>query len=264
MAVEGKRQKDGRGLCIGTSGWSYPEWGGGFYDGAPRADWLSRYATRFDAVEVNATADPRFDREPLARWALETPPGFRFAMKGSRHVTHVRRLAVQPHNVAAERARAQALGDKLGVVLWQIKRAWACDYLRLAGFLQLLRAWPEVRHAFEFRDESWFIPEVAELLSEHGAVNVISDARNWPRWDAVTGSTVYVRLHGRERTYVSRYGDAELAEWAGRIEGWRARGCAVWVFFDNAAAGHAPQDALRLLALCERFEPNLAPATRAA
>jgi uncharacterized protein YecE (DUF72 family) len=253
-----------RGLWIGTSGWSYPDWGGGFYEGAPRADWLRLYATRFEAVEVNATADPRFDREPLQRWALETPPGFRFTMKGSRHVTHVRRLAVQPHNVAAERARAQALGDKLGVVLWQIKRAWACDYLRLAGFLQLLRAWPEVRHAFEFRDETWFVPEVTQLLAEHGAVNVISDARNWARWDAVTGGAVYLRLHGRERTYVSRYDDAALAEWATRIERWRAQGMAVWVFFDNAAAGHAPNDALRLRALCERFEPSLAPATRAA
>lgn len=237
-------------LWVGTSGWSYPEWGVGFYGGAPRGDWLHRYAGHFATVEINATAYGDVEPEALARWAAETPSDFRFAMKASRSITHYRRLAVKPRAIAAERARALALGGKLAVVLWQLKSAQTCELRRLQDFLELLAAWPEARHAIEFRDASWFDDEVEALLARHRVASVISDARSWPRWDAITTDFVYVRLHGRPRTYVSRYEDAALADWATRIAQWRAQGRGVYVYFDNTAAGHAPADAERLVAAC--------------
>lgn len=237
-------------LWIGTSGWSYPGWGGGFYAGAPRGDWLHRYAQHLDSAEINATAYGELEPTTLARWAEDTPAGFCFTMKASRTITHYRRLAVKLRSIEVERERAAPLAGKLAVVLWQLKRAQLIDLDRLEHFLALLGAWPQVRHAFEFRDESWFDSDVAELLARHRAANVISDARSWPRWDAVTTDLVYVRLHGRPRTYVSRYEDAGLGEWALRIERWRREGRSVHVYFDNTAAGHAPGDAERLAALC--------------
>ena len=238
------------GLWVGTSGWSYPEWGGDFYAGAPRGDWLHRYGQHFSTAEINATAYGEIESATLARWAEETPADFRFAMKASRSITHYRRLAVRARSVEAERARSLSLGDKLTVVLWQLKRAQLVDRARLSAFLGLLSVWTEVRHAFEFRDESWFDDDIADLLAEHGASNVISDSRSWPRWDRVTSSLVYLRLHGRPRTYVSRYDDVALADWARRIVRWRAESRDVYVYFDNTAAGHAPGDAQRLLSLC--------------
>lgn len=237
-------------LWLGTSGWSYPERVGSFYAGAPRGDWLYRYARHFSSVEINATEDDEIEAATLLRWANETPAEFRFTMKANRSITHYRRLAVKLGSIEAERARAQPLGSKLAVVLWQLKRTQLRDIERLKDFLDLLAAWPEVRHAFEFRDDSWFDRQVEELLAAQGAANVISDSRAWPCWDAVTTDLVYVRLHGRPRTYVSRYEDTTLAEWAGRIAQWRAAGRSVYLYFDNTAAGHAPADAERLRALC--------------
>ena len=91
--------------------------------------------------------------------------------------------------------------------------------------------------------------ETAAILAAHGLANCISDSGKWPTWDAVTTDLAYVRLHGRERTYASEYGDEGLRPWAGRVSAWAAEGREVHVYFDNDAEGWAPYDALRLIAM---------------
>jgi uncharacterized protein YecE (DUF72 family) len=234
---------------IGTSGWSYPFWRAGFYAGVPQRRWLAHCAAHFTAIEVNATFYREVKAATLERWRDETPDDFVFAIKGHRYVTHVRRLKAPVEPVLRQRGAAAPLGAKLAAVVWQLPANFAKDMARLQGFLDVLARWPEARHAIEFRHESWFDDEVADALSRHRIANCISDAADWPLWDAVTTDLVYVRLHGHTETYASPYGERALRAWARQASGWLAEGREVHVYFDNDALGAAPYDAMRLLAL---------------
>jgi uncharacterized protein YecE (DUF72 family) len=233
-------------LRIGLSGWDYPAWKDDFYAGVPRRRWLAHAAETFDTIEVNATFYREQKPETYARWRDATPANFRFAIKGSRWITHYGRLRDTAAPVARQRDSLAPLADKIVAVLWQMPASLAPDPGRLDAFLAVLGAWPGPVHALEFRDPAWFTDDTAARLAAAGAANVLSDAARWPMWDAVTADLVYVRLHGHSRTYASAYSDASLAGWADRIAGWRAEGRRVLVYFDNDAEGAAPRDALRL------------------
>ncbi len=239
------RRRQGR-ACIGTSGWNYPGWRDGFYAGVPRRRWLSHCAEHFTAVEINATFYGAQRPETFARWAAETPPPFRFAMKANRYITHNKKLLTPDEPVLRERERALGLGPKLAAVVWQLPANLHRDQERLEVFARALGRWPEARHAVEFRHPSWFVPEIAACLQRHHIAVCQSDAADWPLWDAVTTDLVYVRLHGHTRTYVSAYSTPSLRRWAERIALWLDEGRDVHVYFDNDAAGAAPRDALRL------------------
>jgi uncharacterized protein YecE (DUF72 family) len=237
------------GLHIGTSGWNYPEWQEGFYALVPRGRWLEHYAQHFDAVEVNASFYRSLRAATLARWHDATPAAFRFAIKGHRQVTHIRRLQNIEDSVARQQRELAPLGDKAAVVLWQLPANLPQDLARLEAFAGLLARWTSVRHVLEFREPSWFTDEVAACLSTHRLASAISDAATWPRWDALTTDLAYLRLHGRPRTYASTYGAAELGPWAARVATWLGEGRAAHVYFDNTMQGAAPEDAARLRAL---------------
>jgi uncharacterized protein YecE (DUF72 family) len=237
---------------VGTSGWNYPAWRPAFYGDCPSRLWLAFCAERFSAIEVNATHYRLQERETFLRWRRATPPEFRFAIKANRYLTHNRKLADPLPSIRLERDRARGLGEKLAAVLWQLPRNLHRDLGRLERFARALRCWRAVRHAIEFRHESWFDGEVAGCLREHGIAACQSDAADWPLWDAVTTDLVYVRLHGRPLTYASDYSAADLRRWAARLGRWLAEGRDVHVYFDNDALGCAPFDALHLLALLRR------------
>jgi len=234
---------------IGTSGWSYPGWRQGFYAGVPRRRWLEHCARQFTAIEVNATFYRLLRPATYQGWRGQTPDGFVFAIKGSRFVTHLRRLQQPEQPVALQRERTAGLGDKLAAVLWQLPPDLEKDLERLEGFVRALGGWPEARHAIEFRHPSWFDDQVAECLSRAALAVCLSDAAGWPMWERVTTDLVYVRLHGHQRTYASGYDRRALSGWAARVRGWLAEGRQVHLYFDNDAEGRAPYDALRLLEL---------------
>jgi uncharacterized protein YecE (DUF72 family) len=237
---------EGPQLRIGLSGWNYRSWRDGFYKGVPQRRWLEHCAETFGAIEVNATFYRFFKPSVFEGWHDRTRDGFVFALKGHRLVTHRHRLHDVAETVHQLRGQFDRLGDKLAAVLWQLPPGLEKNPERLAAFADLLQTWGETRHAVEFRHASWFDDETADLLSRRGIANVLSDADDWPLWDAVTADLVYVRLHGRP-TYAGRYGKQGLAPWAERIAAWRADGRAVHVYFDNDAQGHAPYDALALM-----------------
>jgi uncharacterized protein YecE (DUF72 family) len=234
-------------VYVGLSGWSYPEWRAGFYKGVPQRRWLAHCAEHFNAVEVNATFYRMMAETTYAKWLAETPEDFVFSIKGNRFVTHVDRLRAPEAPLARQRDNAAALGSRLRVVLWQMPPRFAKDLARLDRFIAALADWPEVRHALEFRDTSWFDDETAERFAAARLTVCISDAGDWPRWDRVTSDLVYVRLHGSPRTYYSRYDRRKLKRWAEPVRGWAAEGREVHVYFDNDAEGHAPYDALKLI-----------------
>jgi uncharacterized protein YecE (DUF72 family) len=243
-------------IYVGLSGWSYPEWRDGFYKGVPRRRWLAHCAEHFNAVEVNATFYRMMAETTYAKWLAETPENFAFAIKGNRFVTHIDRLRAPEAPLARQRDNVQAMGSRLRVVLWQMPPRLGKDLTRLDRLVTALADWPEVRHALEFRDTSWFDDETAERLAAAKLAVCVSDAGDWPRWDRVTGDLVYVRLHGSPRTYYSRYDKRKLKRWAEHVRGWAAEGREVHVYFDNDAEGHAPYDALKLIAaLGNAYQP---------
>lgn len=235
---------------IGTSGWSYPEWKEGFYAGVPRTRWLEHYAGAFNAVEVNATFYHTLKPSTLVSWRDRTPREFRFCIKASRYITHIQRLGVTEESLARLRAQADALAEKLAVVLWQLPQGLHRDLALFERFARRLDGWHTARHAVEFRHPSWFDDGIAQCLSEHRIAAVQSHAADWPMWEAVTTDLIYVRLHGGVRTYESAYSGAALRRWSERIGKWLAEGREVHVYFDNTASGHAVHNALALARLC--------------
>ena len=233
---------------IGTSGWSYAGWRHGFYAGVPQKRWLAHCATRFTAIEVNATFYRTLVPDVVGRWRTDTPATFAFAAKGHRMVTHRRRLRDVDEPLARTRDGLAPLGDRLTAVLWQLPPTLGRDDGLLRDFADRLDTWPGPRHVIEFRDPSWFNDETLTLLGTRNLGTCISDAAKWPCWDAVSGRIAYVRLHGHERTYESAYGERGVRPWAARVVDWLSAGYDVHVYFDNDAEGAAPYDAVELIA----------------
>ncbi|MFQ5927770.1 MAG: DUF72 domain-containing protein [Terriglobia bacterium] len=237
---------------MGTSGWNYKSWKDSFYAGVPQKDWLRFCAEHFSAVEVNATFYRLQEKRTFERWRDETPDHFRFAIKGNRFLTHNKKLAEPLPSIRFDRERAQGLGNKLVAVLWQLPGQLKKNMQKLRAFAQALTHWPEPRHVLEFRHPLWFDREVADCLRAHRLAVCMSDAADWPMWDAVTTDVIYIRLHGHTRTYASAYSIASLHRWADRVRSWLRDGHDVHVYFDNDAEGAAPHDALRLIQLVNR------------
>jgi len=237
----------GSRLFIGTSGWNYKNWKDDFYKGVPQKRWLQHYATRFDSVEVNATFYRQLKEDTYRKWMSETPELFFFAVKGTRYVTHIKRLKDSEESVLKQRDNVDPLLPRLGAVIWQMPASLHKDVERLRDFAAILsRNWSHTPHAVEFRHESWFDEEVAGILRQHGLANCLSDAPDWPMWDIVTSETAYVRLHGHTELYRSEYSEEDLAQWAERVRAWMEQGRTVHIYFDNTDGNHAFRNALRL------------------
>lgn len=234
------------GVRIGCSGWSYGDWREAFYPkGTPSARWLAHYATVFDTVELNAT----FYRLPklaaVERWAEQAPEGFLFAVKGSRYLTHMRRLRDAGQGLQRFWAPLAPLREAgvMGPVLWQLPESFHRDEEVLAGFLAEL---PPADHCFEFRHRSWFAEGVYSLLAEHGASLAIGDDARRPLPSASPlGPIAYLRLHYGSRGREGNYSDRELDTWRRRIAAWRSRR-RVFAYLNNDWQAFAPRNALAL------------------
>ena len=236
---------DVKDVRIGCSGWVYASWREGIYAGVPQSRWLERYAELFDTVEVNATFYRLIKRSTVEGWAERTPPGFLFAVKGSRYLTHVRRLRNIVEGVAVfwEPLEPVRVSGKLGPVLWQLPGNFHQDDEVLARTLELL---PPARHCFEFRHQSWFTPAVMRLLEECGASLVIPHDARRPLPEAKpVGEIAYLRLHHGARGRNGNYSKSELDHWRRRIAAWRSRR-EVFAYLNNDWEEFAPPNALRL------------------
>ena len=231
---------------IGCSGWNYAHWRERVYPkGLPPSRWLEHYATLFDTVEVNSTFYRLPRREAVARWVEQTPPEFVFAVKASRYLTHLKRLADLRQGVERfyERIEPLVRSPKMGPVLWQLPANFHRDDERLANALEAL---PRGRHCFEFRHESWFAAEVYELLRAHDVALVIGDHPERPfQTHELTASWTFIRFHYGKRGRHGNYSERELEEWRDRITAWRSR-AEVLAYFNNDWEGYAVQNGLWL------------------
>jgi uncharacterized protein YecE (DUF72 family) len=232
----------------------YRHWRGVLYrEGLPQRRWLERYVEVFDTVELNATFYRLPSAETVERWRDAVPRGFVFAVKGSRYLTHLRRLLDPGSGLARFYEPVARFGAKLGPVLWQLPPHMKPDLARLDRFLGRL---PAGRHAVEFRDPAWYTEETCAVLDRHGAAFCEHDnvKRDPPR---LTGGFRYVRFHGTSGRYSGRYGAAALRPFAESYLDAAARGVDVFVYFNNDLGGHAVRDALDLLALVGEERPAL-------
>jgi uncharacterized protein YecE (DUF72 family) len=212
----------------------------------PQARWLEFYARQFSTVEVNNS----FYRLPaaavFAAWRERTPPGFVFAVKASRFITHIKRLREAQDAVRLFLARAAHLGPKLGPVLFQLPPRFRVDLERLDAFLAALPG--GVRPVMEFRDPSWHVAEVFDLLDRRGSaycVMVHPTLRCVPR---VTAGRLYLRFHAPPGGRPG-FGRRRLRAWAERIAELMRGAEEGWVYFNNDAQGAAVEDARILRAL---------------
>lgn len=238
---------------IGISGWTYAPWRGTFFpEGLPRKAELAYAAEHVRTIEINGTFYSLQRPSSYAAWHAQTPENFRFAVKGPRFITHIKRLK----DVLALTANFFASGvlrleSKLGPILWQLPPSQRFDAPRLEAFFRLLprstreaaavarhhdhrlkaRAWLQagddrpIRHALEVRHPSFETDEFIALLRRHEIALVVADtAGKWPVMHDVTADFVYVRLHGDTELYASGYTPAALQRWADRIRAWAAGG----------------------------------------
>lgn len=233
---------------VGCSGWSYRDWRDGFYPPrTPASRWLEHYASVFDTVEVNATFYRLPAKSTVSGWSGQVPDGFLFAVKGSRYLTHMRRLRDMKTGLGRfwERLEPMLEAGKLGPVLWQLPERFERDDETLAAALASL---PAAEHCFEFRHPSWFAADVYAMLEEHGASLAIGhDARRRLPHVAPLGPLAYLRLHYGERGRDGNYSDRELDAWRRRIAAWRSHR-RVFAYLNNDWRGFAPRNARTLRA----------------
>lgn len=268
-------------IRIGLSGWRYEPWRGVFYPSSlPQRLELSYAAGIFPTLEINGSFYSLQRPEYYRQWHDATPGDFVFALKGSRYITHMKRL----RDVEAALANYLASGvfelrGKLGPILWQFPPNFRYERERMARFFELLPrdtqsalrlarkrdarmkgrtrliidARRPLRHAVEIRHESFLDPSFVELLREHNLALVIAEtAKRWPMMQDITADFVYMRLHGDKELYKSGYSDRALDRWAERIRAWHrppsSKPRDVYCYFDNTDVKlRAPVDAQTLM-----------------
>jgi uncharacterized protein YecE (DUF72 family) len=235
-------------IRIGISGWRYKGWRGRFYPPKlPQRSELHFAASTFQSIEINGTHYSLQRPKSFEQWRDQTPDNFVFSIKGSRFITHMKKLRDIDEALANFFAQGVlALGPKLGPILWQFAPRFAYNEELLTGFFNQLprttqdaaavasehsarlndRAFKEVlnkqpiRHCIEIRHNSFVCPEFIALLRKHNIGLVVADTVEWPLLFDLTSDFVYCRLHGSEELYASGYGDAALDTWAQRVAQW--------------------------------------------
>ena len=235
-------------IAVGTSGWSYDHWDGVFYpDDVAHADRLGYYVTQFPAVEVNYSFYRLPSATTIVSWHDAAPDRFRYAVKGSRYITHVLRLTDAAEAVGHFMERVAGLKAFLGVALWQLPPNFEVDLDVLDAFLGILPR--RVRHAVEFRHESWLTEETFDLLERHGAALVCVSSADMPAVRRATADFAYARFHGLDTGYDYDYTEADLQPWAAFFTEQSRDGRDGYVFFNNDAHGNAPRDAKTLIGM---------------
>jgi uncharacterized protein YecE (DUF72 family) len=241
----------GRGRArVGCSGWQYRHWRGGFYPAdVPQARWFEHYAARFDTVEINNSFYRLPERTTFSAWARRAPPGFVFAVKASRFLTHMKKLKDPEEPIERLFSRLRGLGSHLGPVLYQLPPGWTVNSERFRHFLDALPC--GTRHVVEFRDPSWYDAEIRQVMEARRVALCLHDMPGSATGKQPTRPFVYVRFHGSGQKYGGGYSDARLRGWAEWLNARRDEGCDVYAYFNNDVGGHAPRDAVTLRSALE-------------
>ena len=219
---------------IGTSGWSYDHWKGTFYpEDLPRSKWFQYYTEHFDSVEINYTFYSMPKEKTLTKWYDSAPDDFCFALKMNRFITHRKKL----NNVEDACKRffdlARILKEKLGVILHQLPPSMKPDnsFDLVEAYVNILPK--DIRHAIEFRHDSWISDRVFNVLSEQDVAYCIVSAPGLRTHIKSTAPFSYIRFHGIDDWYSYDYSDKDINWWAQQISKLRKKGKAGYAYFNN-------------------------------
>lgn len=235
---------------IGCAGWSLGSAERALFDAGDSM--LARYATRFDAVEVNSSFYRPHKRATYRRWADSVPAGFRFSVKMPKTITHEMGLRGVGDPLDRFLGEVEGLGPKLGGLLIQLPPSLAFDARVASTFFAMLRRRTAVPLACEPRHASWFTPSVEAMLRDRGVTRVAADPAPVAGAEHVAGGGTwrYWRWHGSPDRYYSRYDDAALIHLAAAVRTETPKGVVPWLIFDNTANGQATTNAMSLQTLC--------------
>ncbi len=230
---------------IGTSGWHYEHWRDIFYpEKLIKPEWLEFYASHFTTVELNNSFYRLPSEAALATWYNSSPSNFTFAVKVSRFITHIKRLKNSEEAVENFVTRVKILGEKLGPLLYQLPPNMHRNDEVLESFLSNL---PQgMKHALEFRHQSWLEEKVFEILCKYNVGLCVFDMPSFTCPLVATADFAYIRFHGSGELYSSCYSDEELADWAKRLADLDANLKAVYIYFNNDIEGFAVRNAKTL------------------
>ncbi len=238
-------------IYIGTSGYSYKHWADGvFYPKAlSQKQWLEYYSKYFNSVELNVTFYRLPNKKTFESWYEKTPQNFVFIAKGSRYITHIKRLKEPENSIRIFFENVEGLKDKLKVILWQFAANFSLNYDRFSEFCKGLKNnkfSKSLVHAFEFRNKNWFCKQIYDILNKYNFCLCIAHSDRWPCIEEVTSDFIYLRFHGGVELYGSNYSERELKTWAEKSNHWISQGKDLYAYFNNDAYGYAVKNALRL------------------
>jgi uncharacterized protein YecE (DUF72 family) len=219
--------------------------------GLPQKAELGYYAERFGTVELNNTFYRLPTQAAVAGWAARVPPGFLFAVKGSRYLTHIKRLKDTGVGISRFFEAIRPLGEHRGPVLWQLPPQMKPDVGRLSAFLEALP--PGSDAVVELRNEDWYRDEVFEALEQHGASLCLHDLVDAQAPFPPPGPLYYRRFHGTMGAYGGRYGRAGLRGAVAEVAAMARAGRPCFAYFNNDVGGAAIVDAATLLAMLEEL-----------
>lgn len=236
-------------IRIGCSGFSYRDWRGTFYpDTLAQKHWFEHYCAVFSTVELNVTFYRLPQQSTFEHWKSVSPPEFVFSLKGSRLITHLKRLIDPAEPLDLFFRNALLLEEKLRVILWQFPPSFKINLARLKKFLELLDGYPAL-NTLEFRNATWIDQRVFDLCSEYNVSICMAD---WPAFvddPPVTADFVYIRRHGETGGYDRKYSKEELLRDAQRVLNYLKNNKEVYMYFNNDYAGYAPENAQELIRL---------------
>lgn len=234
---------------IGCSGYHYKDWLGTFYPEKIKSNqWLAHYAQHFNTVEINNTFYKIPGHETFDEWYKQTPSHFRFSIKGSRYITHMKKLKDSKLHVEHFYQSIEPLKEKASTVLWQLPGNLHKKMEKMESFCKDLDQ--SYINVIEFRHISWFDQDVYDLLSSYNVVVCsISAPGDLPEFIEDATGKVYLRMHGQDEWYSYNYSEEELATWKNRIVDSEANEC--YVYFNNDVNAYAPNNALKLNEMLE-------------
>ena len=244
-------------IHIGTQGWNYEDWVGGFYPrGTRAADFLDLYVKVFDTVEIDASFYAIPSEAAIQSWYKRAPQNFTYSLKLPQEITHHNRLQDSEDLLLRFCERVRDLQEKLALILIQLPPDFSPRSLpALEKFLPLLPT--DVRFAIEFRDRHWVLEDIGELvlelLRENRVALALADSKWLPRETMIqlaaqpTADFAYVRWLGpAELTNYSRIQinrDVEFALWQEVFGKLQQNVSEVYGYFNNHYQGHSPGSA---------------------
>lgn len=222
----------------------YKHWKDRFYpQDLISKDWLSFYSKNFSTVEINNSFYKLPKKSTFHKWKKETPKDFVFSVKANRYITHMKKLN-EPKEALNNMFKAvEGLGKKCGPILFQLPPNWNINIVRFGKFLSLLPK--DYVFAFEFRNASWYVDGLYKLLRKYKASLCIHDHKDAPSPEVVTSNVIYIRFHGPNGFYSSKYSDNDMENWVKKIKNW-SKERSVYVYFNNDIDGFAIENAKQL------------------